>query len=257
MNTSSFFYKASLFIVIGILLVIAGCGDDEESSNSRPHTDDDYIIVTTQGASNVEPYAFSVVGHCRCEGSLPTNLQYGFLFGENPNPDQNNTIKINASKNTEYTFRAEMRGLKGGTTYYYRAFVFYNGKYYLGETKQETTLPDPFGMLTLYKQWLNVTRPSSPDEHGFVKHVYDFTTKSKLKVYAMKENGEWWKTNELPLSAVVIKEQLPDTLKGTYYTWRSNVNLEVWHDFICTKDTLYDFQGKSVPISGVYNTKSW
>ena len=74
------------------------------------------------------------------ESKLPANVETGFVYtAEKTNPRMDNAKKCEATFTEPNIFKGAPSGLKEGTTYYYCAYVYYNERYYYGDTQCVTT----------------------------------------------------------------------------------------------------------------------
>lgn len=86
---------------------------------------------------------YSVEANGTYEKILPGTVQAGFVYtSKRIEPTVDNSMSVEAEITDSQTINGGFSGLEEGTTYYYRAYVFYNDKYYYGETQCITTKKD-------------------------------------------------------------------------------------------------------------------
>ena len=101
-------------------------------------------LFTTGAASSVTCFSASVAASVNVDSSSPyTSMTYGICYGTSidPTTDSQHTVATNRDASTG-EFTAVLRGLYGGTTYYYRPYAVIDGITRYGQSSQFRTLDD-------------------------------------------------------------------------------------------------------------------
>ena len=101
-------------------------------------------VLTTGEASSVTCFSACVAASVKVDSSSPyTTMTYGICYGTSIDPTMDNqyTIATNRDQSTG-EFTTVLRGLYGGTTYYYRPYVVVDGVTRYGLSSQFRTLDD-------------------------------------------------------------------------------------------------------------------
>ena len=101
-------------------------------------------VFTTGAASSVTCYSASVAASVKVDNSSPyTTMIYGICFGTSIDPtmDNQHIVATNRDSSTG-EFTAILRGLYGGSTYYYRPYAIIDGVTKYGQSSQFRTLDD-------------------------------------------------------------------------------------------------------------------
>lgn len=139
-------------------------------------------------------------GHFKWEDDYASILTYGFIYGENKSLTIDSGTKIAAAGNTDGSFAVTIDGLSEETTYYYRAYLFVDGKPEYGEVrsfktkKKEMGEEVDLGLSVNWRGW-NVGA-TKPEEYG---NYFAWGETSQKEYYAWQsyfenpydENNEW------------------------------------------------------------------
>ena len=139
-------------------------------------------------------------GHFKWEDDYESILTYGFIYGENKSLTIDSGTKIVAAGNTDGSFAVTIDGLSEETTYYYRAYLFVDGKPEYGEVrsfktkKKEMGEEVDLGLSVNWRGW-NVGA-TKPEEYG---NYFAWGETSQKEYYAWQsyfenpydENNEW------------------------------------------------------------------
>lgn len=101
-------------------------------------------LFTTGAASSVTCFSASVAASVNVDSSSPyTSMTYGICYGTSIDPtmDNQHTVATNRDSSTG-EFTTVLRGLYGGTTYYYRPYAVIDGVTKYGQSSQFKTLDD-------------------------------------------------------------------------------------------------------------------
>lgn len=99
-------------------------------------------IVKTLDVTDVGATSAHAEGELINENMLKENESFGFYYDTKSNPDESSLCVVGTFTNTSTSaFSCDMLDLEPETTYYYRAFITYNGVYYWGDIRSFRTLP--------------------------------------------------------------------------------------------------------------------
>lgn len=124
---------------------------------------------------------------------LGRNVALGFIYGTNSQLESSDSKRVIAQCDSNYNFTATIDDLSGGRTYYYKAFLYGNGKYYYSDNALQFTTPLPVEIPTVTTTTAQY-RPTDHPQHFIYKDnpyefKYDVATVVKL---ADDEGVENW-----------------------------------------------------------------
>lgn len=98
-----------------------------------------YLDCTlTTGQETATTYSAEISGNTEVE--FQSGTEVGFAYSaSNKNPTVENSQHCTGQMINDNTFKGGFSGLRAGTTYYYRAYAFYNDQYYYGDPQCITT----------------------------------------------------------------------------------------------------------------------
>lgn len=140
-------------------------------------------VITTNEASNVGDTGASLNGSVTVAGATKS-YSVGFFVSQNGMPSEQNYIrKMTAGNNKTGAFTTAITGLSYSTTYYYRAYLLYDGTYYYGDTKSfSTTKKATYAVGDLY--------PDDTSPEGVVFYVSNGGKSGKM--VALSKAGNYW-----------------------------------------------------------------
>ena len=95
--------------------------------------------ITTNDATNLDEKGAKLNGTIDVTSATKT-YSVGFFVAESGTPSNENYFKkLTYGDNKKGDFSSSVTGLSYSTTYYYCAYIYYDGAYYYGETKSFTT----------------------------------------------------------------------------------------------------------------------
>lgn len=123
-----------------------GQGGQEEPVN---------IAVTTGTAKDIT--ATEVTISDNSVNGAPSSITVGIIYGTSSSLSETNGQKESTVSSGSYS--VSLSNLNSETTYYYRAYALYNGKYYYGDTKSFNTIKATTGVLNGH-EWVDLGLPS-------------------------------------------------------------------------------------------------
>ena len=151
-------------VIIGVIaMLLASCSffDDINIHGS--------VVVETEQSAKVTMTSATLYGHINTS-YLAQSKEFGFVISKSPDPSiGNGEILFATEVNKKGLFIVPAVGLTTATTYYYRAFIFIDTTYYLGDVKEFTTSPFELSPvdLGLSVMWANANfGASSPEAYG-------------------------------------------------------------------------------------------
>lgn len=114
-----------------------------DNSYDIPATPEETFLLecsaTTGESDDIKEESAICYGHVELPDEYNV-LSYGIVYSSSTTlPDINNGTVKQAPSTYDGDFSVTLSGLKDGTTYYYRAYIAVDGKYYYGETMSFTT----------------------------------------------------------------------------------------------------------------------
>lgn len=119
------------------------------------------INVTTREASDIEETCATLNGSVSASNTTKSYTA-GFFVATSGTPSSSNyTKKVESGNNKTGNYSASVSELTSSTTYYFRAYVLYDGTYYYGETKSfKTATPAPTTGTINGHEWVDLGLPS-------------------------------------------------------------------------------------------------
>ena len=156
---------------------------------------------TIQTLSSTCTYKSAVLnGYVEGEENFTSISTYGFIYGASPTLTDKSGTMIAAAGNTDGSFAVTIDGLSEETTYYYRAYLFVDGKPEYGEVrsfktkKKEMGEEVDLGLSVNWRGWR--VGATKPEEYG---NYFAWGETSQKEYYAWQsyfenpydENNEW------------------------------------------------------------------
>lgn len=130
--------RIALLALAASVMMLAGCNKEKKSDP-----------VSTLGATEITENSAVLTGHVN-PNDLKDSKELGFFVSKNSDPDAENGTKFVANTvDGKNNFSVEAKGLKGGTQYYYVAYLTVGGANRLGAVKSFTTKEVEFDGTTI------------------------------------------------------------------------------------------------------------
>jgi len=130
-----------------------------ETKNFKTENPPVSIAVTTKDATDVKDTSATLNGYI---SAINTTKSYtaGFFVATSGTPSSSNyTKKVESGSNKTGNYSSSVSSLSSSTTYYYRAYVLYDGEYYYGDRKSFKTAAPTTGTLNGH-DWVDLGLPS-------------------------------------------------------------------------------------------------
>ena len=130
-------------LLLALLLCYQSCVDCKDSYEPQAPTEtptEEKVIVTTGAATNITNATATISGSVEIPNTVKSVINVGFVYSATvTNPSINTGILRLSNQSPDSEFNVVLSGLKCDITYYYRTYVYIDGKGYYGEVKTFTT----------------------------------------------------------------------------------------------------------------------
>ena len=199
-------------------------------------------VITTNEASNVSDSGARLNGSVTVAGATKS-YSVGFFVSQNGTPSAKGYIRQSTEKDITGDFTTTIGGLSDGTTYYFRAYLLYDGTYYYGETKSFTTTEIPkYAVGDLY--------PDDTNPEGVVFYVYNGGKSGKI-MSLTKTKDDWYSAKNWALNygnggwSLPTKSELQQiSNRFSYvsdYVSGSATSVNYWTSTLYSSDALYTY----------------
>lgn len=152
------------------------------------------FTVTTNAATEITSSSAKLNGHIDVSNTTGS-FEYGFFLSTTSSPSSSNytkRLKGTGSSNGSYRFDGAATGLTAGTTYYFRAYTYYNGSYSYGNILSFKT--SGTSAETTYK--VGDLYPNSSMPEGVVFYISDGGKHGKI--VSLDHSYLYWDTSSFP-----------------------------------------------------------